>query len=83
MVDIIFAFTCVSLICGVVLFFYLKEYDRQRELLHEQNKKLQRYDASRSVFLTTVSHEVKNPLNAINLYARDKIPLPSNRGVWR
>lgn len=38
MVDIIFAFTCVSLICGVVLFFHLREYDRQRELLYEQMK---------------------------------------------
>lgn len=75
LVDIIFAFTCVSLICGVVLFFHLREYDRQRELLYEQNEKLRRYDASRSVFLTTVSHEVKNPLNAINLYARDTLEL--------
>ena len=75
MVDIIFAFTCVSLICGVVLFFHLREYDRQRELLYKQNEKLRRYDASRSVFLTTVSHEVKNPLNAINLYARDTLEL--------
>ena len=75
LVDIIFAFTCVSLICGVVLFFHLREYDRQHELLYEQNEKLRRYDASRSVFLTTVSHEVKNPLNAINLYARDTLEL--------
>ena len=75
LVDIIFAFTCVSLICGVVLFFHLREYDRQRELLYKQNEKLRRYDASRSVFLTTVSHEVKNPLNAINLYARDTLEL--------
>ena len=30
LVDIIFAFTCVSLICGIVLYFHLKEYDRQR-----------------------------------------------------
>ncbi len=69
--DIIFAFTCVSLICGIVLSLHLREYDRQKELVQEQNEKLRRYDASRSVFLTTVSHEVKNPLNAINLHARD------------
>ncbi len=73
--DTIFAFACVSLVCGTVLYYHLKEYDRQRELLHEQNEKLKRYDASRSVFLTTVSHEVKNPLNAINLHARDTIEL--------
>ncbi len=75
LIDIVFAFTCVSLICGLVLFFHLREYDHQRELLHEQNEKLRRYDDSRSAFLTTVSHEVKNPLNAINLYARDTLEL--------
>ncbi len=69
--DIIFAYSAVSIVCGLVLYFHLKEYDRQRELLREQNEKLTRYDASRSTFLTTVSHEIKNPLNAINLHARD------------
>ncbi len=73
--DILFASISISLICGLVLFFHLKEYDRQREILREQNEKLKRYDASRSTFLTTVSHEIKNPLNAINLHARDTIEL--------
>lgn len=73
--DIIFAFTCVSIVCGIVIFFYLREYDYQRELLREQNEKLKRYDASRSAFLTTVSHEVNNPLNAINLHAHDTLEL--------
>ena len=74
-IDVIFANTCVSLICGVVLYFHLKEYDRQREQLHIQNEKLTRYDASRLTFLTTVSHEIKNPLNAINLHAHDTIEM--------
>lgn len=77
--DIIFAFACVSIVCGIVLYFHLQEYDRQRAQLHEQNEKLKRYDESRSVFLTTVSHEVKNPLNAINLYARDTIELAAEK----
>ena len=75
LIDVIFANTCVSLICGVVLYFHLKEYDRQREQLRIQNEKLTRYDASRLTFLTTVSHEIKNPLNAINLYAHDTIEM--------
>ncbi len=73
--DIIFAYSCVSIICGLVLYLHLKEYDHQRELLQIQNKKLTQYDASRSTFLTTVSHEIKNPLNAINLHARDTVEL--------
>ena len=57
------------------LYLHLREYTLQRKRLQEQNKKLQQYDASRSAFLTTVSHEIKNPLNAINLYARDTAEL--------
>ena len=75
LVDVIFASACVSVMCGLVLYFHLKEYDRQRQRLKEQNDKLKRYDASRSAFITTVSHEIKNPLNAINLYARDTAEL--------
>ncbi len=73
--DIIFAFSAMSIICGTVLYLHLREYDRQREILRQQNEKLKRYDASRSTFLTTVSHEIKNPLNAINLHARDTVEL--------
>ncbi len=73
--DIIFAYSTMSIICAIVLYFHLKEYDRQRETLHNKNEKLTRYDASRSTFLTTVSHEIKNPLNAISLHARDTLEL--------
>ncbi len=73
--DIIFACTAVSISVGIVLYLHLKEYSYQRELLQEQNDRLRRYDESRSTFLTTVSHEIKNPLNAINLHARDTVEL--------
>ncbi len=73
--DIIFAYSSISIVCGIVLYFHLKEYDRQRQILREQNDRLTRYDISRSTFLTTVSHEIKNPLNAINLHARDTVEL--------
>ncbi len=77
--DILFACTAVSIAVGVVLYLHLKEYTRQRELLQEQNERLRRYDQSRSTFLTTVSHEIKNPLNAINLHARDTVELMEER----
>ncbi len=73
--DMLFAFTAVSISVGIVLYLHLQEYTKQREILQEQNERLRRYDASRSAFLTTVSHEIKNPLNAINLHARDTIEL--------
>ncbi len=73
--DIIFASAAVSIVTGLTLYLHLREYTLQRKRLQEQNEKLQQYDASRSAFLTTVSHEIKNPLNAINLYARDTAEL--------
>ena len=69
--DIIVTTTAVSISCFIVLFLHLKEYEAQRKQLAEQNEQLKRHDEAKSVFLTTVAHEIKNPLNAINLHARD------------
>ena len=69
--DIVSAFLCVSIVCGIVLYFHLKEYNRQQILLEEQNERLRQYDNAKSTFLTTVAHEIRNPLNSISLHARD------------
>lgn len=73
--DILVTTVAVSVSCGVVLFLHLREYEGQRRQLAEQNEQLKRHDEAKSVFLTTVAHEIKNPLNAINLYARDTYEL--------
>ena len=73
--DILVTTTAVSLSCGIVLFLHLREYESQRRQLAEQNELLKRHDEAKSVFLTTVAHEIKNPLNAINLHARDTYEL--------
>ncbi len=75
LVDIIFAYSCVGMICAVVLFLHLKEYVWQREQLKEQNERLKHYDEAKSTFLTTVAHEIKNPLLAISANARDTFEL--------
>ena len=54
-----------------MLYFHLKEYNEQQRLLAEQNLRLRQYDNAKSTFLTTVAHEIKNPLNSISLHARD------------
>ena len=71
LMDIIFSYCFVGLICGIVLSLHIQEYTYQRTLLEEQNKKLKYYDEVKSTFLTTVAHEIKNPLNIIGLYAQD------------
>ena len=83
LMDILFAFSFVSLISGGVLYFHLKEFDKQKILLQEQNKKLKHYDESRKLFLTTVSHEIKNPLNAIYVHALDTKELLDERKIDR
>ena len=69
--DILLAFVSVSIVCGIVLYFHLKEYNQQQILLKEQNQRLRSLDNAKSTFLTTVAHEIKNPLNSISLHARD------------
>ena len=68
--DVLLAFVSVSIVCGIVLYFHLKEYNQQQILLKEQNQRLRSLDNAKSTFLTTVAHEIKN-LNSISLHARD------------
>ena len=69
--DVLLAFVSVSIVCGIVLYFHLKEYNQQQILLEKQNQRLRSLDNAKSTFLTTVAHEIKNPLNSISLHARD------------
>ena len=73
--DIIFSYSAIGMICGIVLYYHIKEYSHQRALLENQNDKLKHYDEVKSTFLTTVAHEIKNPLNIIGLYAQDTMEL--------
>lgn len=73
--DILVTTAAVCASCGAVWFLHLREYEEQRKRLAEQNEQLKRHDEAKSVFLTTVAHEIKNPLNAINLHARDTFEL--------
>ena len=79
--DIIFSYTAIGLVCGIVLYFHIKEYSYQRELLKQQNEKLKHYDEVKNAFLTTVAHEVKNPLNIIGLYAQDTYELSGEKPI--
>ena len=79
--DILFSYTAIGLICGIVLFLHIKEYSRQRELLKKKNEQLKHYDEVKSTFLTTVAHEVKNPLNIIGLYAQDTYELTDENPI--
>lgn len=74
-IDVIIAFVCVCAACGTVLWLHLREYNKQQSKLMEQNRRLKEFDEIKSTFLTTVAHEIKNPLAAITLHAQDSCEL--------
>lgn len=80
-IDIIFSYAAIGMVCSIILFLHIKEYFNQRKLLEEQNEKLKHYDDVKSTFLTTVAHEIKNPLNIIGLYAQDTYELAEEKQV--
>ncbi len=71
MLDTVLALTLSSVICGICIYLHLREYDAQQETLALQNAQLKRYNEAKSTFLTTVAHEIRNPLTAISANARD------------
>lgn len=79
--DILLAFVSVSIVCGSVLYFHLKEYNQQQLLLEEQNLRLRSLDNAKSTFLTTVAHEIKNPLSSISS-TRGTPPSSLRKSLW-
>ncbi len=73
--DYLIAFLGSGMVCGLVVYLYMSEYEDQRIQLSVQNEQLQKYNEAKNTFLTTVAHEIKNPLTAISLNARDTMEL--------
>lgn len=62
---------CVSASIVIVIYITQFEYQIQRKTLEQQNQTLRHYDEMKNSFLTTVAHEIKNPLAAISIHTRD------------
>ncbi len=71
MLDVLVALAMSSIVSGICLYVHLREYESQKEELAQQNEQLQRHNETKSTFLTTVAHEIRNPLTAISANARD------------
>ncbi len=71
MLDVVVALTLSSAVCAFYAYLYLKKYEEQKTMLAEQNKQLHLYNMAKSTFLTTVAHEIRNPLTAISVNTRD------------
>ncbi len=71
MLDVVVALVMASTVCGICLYLHFREFDIQKAKLAVQNEELQRHNNAKSAFLTTVAHEIRNPLTAISANARD------------
>ncbi len=69
--DVLVGLIASGAACGICIYLHLREYDVQQVKLSQQNDRLERNNAAKSTFLTTVAHEVKNPLTAISVIAHD------------
>lgn len=69
--NIFLSILCVSYSIVFVIYVTQYEYKIQNDKLVKQNQTLKHYDDMKNTFLTTVAHEIKNPLAAISIHTRD------------
>ena len=83
-IDMIIAFTLVSLAIGASMFIHLRMYNLQqrelekaredalaaKEILARQNEALEQLNNMKTEFLGNISHELKTPLTVISGYAQ-------------
>ena len=83
-IDIIIAFTLVSIAIGASMFIHLRMYNIQqrelekaredalasKEILARQNEALEQLNNMKTEFLGNISHELKNPLTVVSGYAQ-------------
>jgi len=84
LLDIIIAFTAVSIILGLTMFLHFRMYNRQqrelevareealaaKEILARQNDALDQLNRMKTEFLGNISHELKTPLTVVSGYAQ-------------
>ncbi|MDR1705998.1 MAG: HAMP domain-containing histidine kinase [Clostridiales bacterium] len=69
LVDVIVAFTAVSITLGITMFIHFRMYNQQKRELETANEQLQNLNRIKTEFLQDIKHEIRTPLTAISLGA--------------
>ena len=77
--DNIMAIVAVSLSCGMIIKYHQKIEDRSKQKIEQEKLNAQNANEAKSKFLTSMSHDIRTPMNAIigmtemaNYYIDDK-----------
>ena len=63
--DSLFSVITVGIAVGLVMWFQLKLYEREREVTLRQKNEIEQISKSKDAFFTNMSHELRSPINAI------------------
>lgn len=63
--DSLFAVLTVGLAVGIIMWFHLRLYERERDLTLKQKEEIEQISKSKDAFFTNMSHEIRTPINTI------------------
>lgn len=63
--DSLFSVLTVGLAVGIIMWFHLRLYERERDLTLKQKEEIEQISKSKDAFFTNMSHEIRTPINTI------------------
>jgi signal transduction histidine kinase len=79
-IDILVAFTVVSIVLGTCLFLHFRLYNEQQRKLDRQNDLLAEISRSKTEFLANTSHEMRTPLTVVSVNVQTVIGILKQMG---